>query len=375
MRYRVSLPDRRFGAQRLVGVPRDRRMKLLVDARSPDSRRRIERAALGLAARGHEVTWLGPVHAGAPASVRSLSLLELGRAQADVVIGAGAPFPTVLAGWLARARVLVLDLVHERVTRWSVVDRWAWHSLHAQGLIDETDADRWRDDLRGLERERVALWPPSGPVVATQAEHPDTEILERACERALARQRGRVFHGAVFLDRDGTLIREVGYLSEANGVELLPGAAAAVRRMRAAGYPAVVISNQAGVGRGLFPAARVHETMARLRERLRAEGAELDAIYFCPHRPEDECLCRKPGTALLERAADDLELSLRDSVMIGEKLLDAATGQRAGGTGVLVRTGYGRDEETKIQENAFGRPPDHVAEDLPDAANWWLSRL
>jgi D-glycero-D-manno-heptose 1,7-bisphosphate phosphatase len=350
-------------------------MKLLVDARSPNSRGRIERAALGLAARGHETIWLGPVPADAPATVRSLSLFELGRTQADVVIGAGTPFSTVLAGWLARARVLVHDLVHDRVATWSALDRWAWHSLYAQGLIEETEANRWRDDLRGLERERVALWPPTGATVATRAEHPDTEILERACERALARQRGRGFHGAVFLDRDGTLIREVGYLSDADGVELLPGAAAAVRRLRAAGFPAVVISNQAGVGRGLFPAARVHETMARLRERLRAEGAELDAIYFCPHRPEDECLCRKPGTALLERAADDLELSLRESVMIGDKLLDAATGQRAGGTGVLVRTGYGREEEAKVAENALGRPPDHVAEDLPDAASWWLSKL
>jgi D-glycero-D-manno-heptose 1,7-bisphosphate phosphatase len=350
-------------------------VNLLVDARSPHSTGRIERAALGLAARGHAVAWLGRRPPEVPANVRSLSLHELGRAQAEVVIGGGSPFPTVLAGWLARARVLVLDLAHERAVGWSALDRWAWHGLYAQGLIDEAEANRWRDELLGLERERLALWPPAGAPVATRAEHPDTEILERACERALARQRGRVFHGAAFLDRDGTLIREVGYLDDPEGLELLPGAAAAVRRLRAAGFPVVVISNQAGVGRGLFPSARVHETMARLRERLRAEGAELDAIYFCPHRPEDQCACRKPGTALLERAADDLELSLRDSVMIGDKWIDVATGQRAGGSGVLVRTGYGRDEEARLAESELDRPPDYVADDVADATSWWLARL
>jgi histidinol phosphatase-like enzyme len=96
---------------------------------------------------------------------------------------------------------------------------------------------------------------------------------------------------------------------------------------------------------------------------------ELDAIYFCPHRPEDGCRCRKPNPELLERAAEDQGLSLRDSVMVGDKRIDAATGQNAGGRGVLVRTGYGGDEEPD-PEVVTDRPPDAVCEDMGAAVEW-----
>jgi D-glycero-D-manno-heptose 1,7-bisphosphate phosphatase len=176
----------------------------------------------------------------------------------------------------------------------------------------------------------------------------------------------------VFLDRDGTLVIERGYLSDPDDIELLPGTAQALRELKAAGYPLVVISNQSGVGRGFYPESRVHEAMARLRHELRARGVELDAVYFCPHRPEAGCACRKPGTALLERAADDLELTLRHSVMVGDKMLDVETGHRAGAHGILLRTGYGRDEE---QRGADARTvPDAVCDDIAQAARWILER-
>jgi histidinol-phosphate phosphatase family protein len=292
-----------------------------------------------------------------------------------VIGGSGRPVATAVAGWLARAHVQVLDLDRARVARWGPVGRWAWHSLYGAGLLEERDAEAWRDHAFGLERERLALWSSQPPPFGADATHADTEVLERACERALARQRARAPRPGVFLDRDGTVIREVGYLADPSDVVPLPGAAAALRGLRSAGFPVVLISNQSGVGRGLFPLSRVYQVMARLRERLRAEGVELDAIYFCPHRPEEECRCRKPGTALLERAAEDLLISLRDSVMIGDKLLDTATAHAVGGQGVLVRTGYGRDEEGRIGAEGQARPPDHVCDDLEAAAAWWIERF
>jgi histidinol-phosphate phosphatase family protein len=175
----------------------------------------------------------------------------------------------------------------------------------------------------------------------------------------------------VFVDRDGTLVKEVGYLSDPADLVLLPGAARGIREAHAAGFPVIVVSNQSGVGRGLFPLSRVYAAMARLRALLREEGAEPDAIYFCPHRPEADCPCRKPRPGLLERAADDQLIDLRSSVMIGDKRLDPATGHAAGGAGVLVRTGYGREEERAAGE---GREPDAVCDDVAQAVRWFLDR-
>jgi histidinol-phosphate phosphatase family protein len=177
----------------------------------------------------------------------------------------------------------------------------------------------------------------------------------------------------VFADRDGTLVIERGYLSDPADLELLPGVPAALRRLHAAGWPVIVVSNQSGVGRGIFPLARVHEAMAALRHALRAHGVELDAIHFCPHRPEDGCDCRKPGVALLRRAAEDLDLSLARSVFVGDKRLDVDTGHRAGARGVLVRTGYGADAARELPV-AGEAPPDAVCADFAEAAAWILAR-
>lgn len=347
-------------------------MRILVDGRSLGGGSRMPVAAAGLALRGHEVHWLGPAGA-VPAGVTLpvvRGLLGLPGRQAEVVVGGGgAAFPAALAGWLAGARVMVLDLSTARLDRWRWLDRWAWDSIYAAGLVDDAEAPMLSLDTRGLERERIGLWPAVAPAGAPDPAHPDSEVLERACERALARERSRIPRPAVFLDRDGTLIRETGYLADPDAVELLPGAARALRDLAAAGYPLVVVSNQSGIARGLFSEARVHATMARLRAQLRARGVELTAIYFCPHHPEQGCPCRKPRPGLLERAADDLGLLLERSVMIGDKRIDAVAGREAGGRGVLVRTGYGREEE-----RAGGGAPvaDRVCEDLPGAAEWLL---
>jgi histidinol-phosphate phosphatase family protein len=187
-----------------------------------------------------------------------------------------------------------------------------------------------------------------------------------------SRARGHAPRPAAFVDRDGTLVVERGYLSHAEDLELLPHVARGLAILQRAGYAIVVLSNQSGVGRGFFPLARVYEAMAKLRRDLRAQGVDLDAVYFCPHRPEAGCACRKPGTALLRDAARNLNLALKRSVMIGDKLLDVETGHGAGGLGILLRTGYGADEEQRA--TSVGRPPDAIVNDLASAAEWLVAR-
>jgi len=348
--------------------------------RSAGGRSRMRRAALGLALRGHAVDWWGPpptpaeLPEGSAPSLRVMSgIRDLWGASADVALAdRGHPFAAARAAWFARADCLVLPLAHAEVARWGPLDRWAWHSLSAHGLIEGAEGGSFQDRPGELDLDRIALWPADEPYGdAVDSASTDVEILERACERALARHRARAPRGAVFVDRDGTLVKEVGYLSDPADLELLPGAARAIREAHAAGLPVVVVSNQSGVGRGLFPLSRVYAAMGRLRILLRAEGAEPDAIYFCPHRPDADCPCRKPRPGLLERAADDLVLDLPSSVMIGDKRLDPATGHAAGAAGVLVRSGYGREEE---KAEGQWRAPDAVCDDVAQAVRWFLDR-
>lgn len=349
-------------------------MKVLVHGRSAAAGRgRLRLGVAGLALRGHDVRWLG---AGAPEVSGVLEVprpRELAGFAADAVVGGPYVSGVAFAGWRARARVLLTATGADSLSKWSLVDRWAWDSLHATALIEERDADGARTHAKELPLERFALWSDAEPPATPDVTHPDVEILERALERALARQARRAPRAAAFVDRDGTLVVEHGYLADPAAIELLPGVPAALRVLRDAGIPVIVVSNQAGVGRGLYPLERAYATMARLRTLLRGHGVELDAIYFCPHRPDEGCACRKPGTALLERAAEDQVLTLPASMMVGDKRLDAATAHAAGGFGVLVRTGYGREEEQRIGDGEFERAPDRVFDDLAGAAAWFLA--
>jgi len=336
-------------------------------------RARLRNAALGLARRGHLVHWHGPPPPDAAGLVQVPAGFALARLETDVVLGTGGrPLPAALLGRVVRARCMVLALSRGDLERWGTLERIAWHSLYCLGLVEPGERDALRRGRHGLELERLASWSDQEPPGEPDPAHPDTEILERACERAMARQRSHAPRAAVFLDRDGTLVVERGYLADPADIELLPGVAGALRRLKAAGFALVVISNQSGVGRGLFPASRVHEAMARLRGALRASSVELDAIYFCPHRPEAGCACRKPATGLLERAAEDLVLTLQGSAMVGDKRLDAETGRRAGALGILVRSGYGRDEERGLEGADAAVRPDAVCEDLAEAAAFVL---
>lgn len=348
-------------------------MRLIVDGESVGALPRLCRALGGVALRGQDVVWSGP---GAPRvpGIRALGDLEARETAADVVVGAALPRRVSDLGRRARASAMVLHLNASELRGWNLWERWGWESLFTLALAEESEAGALRDAVGDrLPLERFALWSSAPPAETPDATHPDTDILERALERALARSRGAALRSAAFVDRDGTLVVERGYLSDPAGLELLPDVPAALRLLRSAGHPVVVISNQAGVGRGKFPLARVYEVMAGLRRLLRAEGVELDAIRFCPHAPDAGCACRKPGTLLFEQVAEDLQLALRASVMIGDKRLDAAAGHAIEGTGALVRSGYGREEEARIGDGTYP-VPDRVFDTLLGAAEWFVTR-
>ena len=185
--------------------------------------------------------------------------------------------------------------------------------------------------------------------------------------------------GAVFLDRDGTLIEEVGYLDRPERLELYPWSADAIRALNRTGLRIVLVSNQSGVARGFFTEAvvqAIHDHLARL---LAAGGARIDAYYYCPHHPDGKvaefarvCDCRKPARGLVDRAVRELGIDPRRSFVVGDRWLDVALAQAVGARGVLVRTGYGLTEEARPVD---GLAADAIVDNLVEAASWVLRNL
>jgi D-glycero-D-manno-heptose 1,7-bisphosphate phosphatase len=151
----------------------------------------------------------------------------------------------------------------------------------------------------------------------------------------------------VVLDRDGTIIEEREYLSEPEQIALLPGVGAALRELQQMGFGMVVITNQSGVGRGIFDQTQLQRLHERLRELLEREGVHLDGLYVCPHKPDDDCVCRKPKLGLLQKAAQELDFNLANCIVIGDKACDIEMGHAAGALTFLVRTGYGAQVENE----------------------------
>jgi D-glycero-D-manno-heptose 1,7-bisphosphate phosphatase len=183
---------------------------------------------------------------------------------------------------------------------------------------------------------------------------------------------------AVFIDRDGTLTEEVGYVNHPKRLRLLPRSAEAILRLNTAGVAAVVVTNQAGVARGYFSEDTLHAVNGALARQLKDAGAQLDGLYVCPHHPREgeppfrmDCDCRKPKPGMLLRAAADLGLDLTTSVVIGDKPSDLAVAPAVGARSVLVLTGYGLGE-WEYRRATFPVQPDHVAGDLLDAVDWIL---
>jgi D-glycero-D-manno-heptose 1,7-bisphosphate phosphatase len=177
----------------------------------------------------------------------------------------------------------------------------------------------------------------------------------------------------LFIDRDGTLSHEVGYVNHPSRFRLFPWSIDAVRRVNASPFLAVLVTNQAGVARGYFPETLVQAVHASLRASLEAGGARLDGIYYCPHHPSVgeppyrvDCDCRKPRPGLLRRAAEDLGIDLATSWVVGDRGGDLQLAWSVGARGALVRTGYGLGELTHNAPR-WARPPDLVADHLLEA--------
>jgi D-glycero-D-manno-heptose 1,7-bisphosphate phosphatase len=183
---------------------------------------------------------------------------------------------------------------------------------------------------------------------------------------------------AIFLDRDGTLNVEDGHITSPERFRLYSFAAEAVRLINQSGWKAIVLTNQSGIARDYFTEATLIEIHELMRESLRLQGARLDAIYYCAHHPDYGlppyrlvCDCRKPKPGLAEMAARDFNLDLNRCYVIGDRYRDVEAGHAAGARGVMVMTGYGR-EEYQTDRERWPRQPDYVAEDLLDAVKWIL---
>lgn len=176
---------------------------------------------------------------------------------------------------------------------------------------------------------------------------------------------------AVFLDRDGTICEEVGYLNHVSRFRMFPFVAAALRRLNESGYPVIVVSNQSGVARGYFPESLVQQVNHVMEQQLSEGGAKVDAVYYCPHASSENCSCRKPKTGMLERAAREHCIDLQRSFVVGDRHGDIELAHNAKARGILVRTGYGEGE---LAWHAAKWParPDFVANDLAQAVDWIL---
>jgi D-glycero-D-manno-heptose 1,7-bisphosphate phosphatase len=165
---------------------------------------------------------------------------------------------------------------------------------------------------------------------------------------------------AVFLDRDGTLIEEVNYLSRVEDLRIFPYSAEAIRLLKNLGFLIVVITNQSGIGRGVYDEAAMGGIHTKIQEDL---NGVIDAFYFCPHMPDGGCSCRKPNIGMIEAACRDHSINMEASWMIGDKDIDVEAGRNAGLLTILVLTGYGLEHQKLLKMQ-----PDFISRDLLEAA-------
>lgn len=186
---------------------------------------------------------------------------------------------------------------------------------------------------------------------------------------------------AVFLDRDGTLVEDMGYINHIDRLHIFPWSATAVRRLNEAGLKVIVVTNQGGVAMGYFPEKLVEDINNKIRQELIKSGARLDAIYYCPHHPNGivpeyrgDCKCRKPHPGMLHRAEQEFDIDLKESFFVGDRYRDVETAFGIGAAGIMVLSGYGKGEY-EYQRGTWPRTPDFVAGNLSDAADWILDQV
>ncbi|MCU0641276.1 MAG: D-glycero-beta-D-manno-heptose 1,7-bisphosphate 7-phosphatase [Candidatus Margulisbacteria bacterium] len=179
---------------------------------------------------------------------------------------------------------------------------------------------------------------------------------------------------AVFVDRDGTIIEDTGYISSPQEVRFIPGSIAALKRLNQAGFKVIVITNQSGVARGYFSENMLQSVDKAIHRQVLNGGAHIDAFYYCPHHPDhgvypyrQECACRKPHPGMILKGAREHQVDLSHSFMIGDHRCDVAAGKNAGVKTVFVTTGHGSQEQNKLPA-----PPDRIVPDLAAAVDWIL---
>ena len=184
---------------------------------------------------------------------------------------------------------------------------------------------------------------------------------------------------AVFLDRDGTINEDIGYLNHPSQLKLLPKSAEAIKLLNEAGFKIITISNQSGVARGILTEDMLQTIDKKLQKEVLKGGGYIDGMYYCPHHPEHgvypyklECECRKPHNGLIKKASKEYGIDTKISYMVGDKLSDIETGKKSGTKTILVLTGKGKkaSESKEIKE----LEPDHIAKNLYDAVKWILKK-
>ncbi|MDH5726891.1 MAG: D-glycero-beta-D-manno-heptose 1,7-bisphosphate 7-phosphatase, partial [Nitrospira sp.] len=175
----------------------------------------------------------------------------------------------------------------------------------------------------------------------------------------------------IFLDRDGTLNADPGYITSPDQLELFPGVPETLARLKRAGARLILVTNQSGIARGLLSQDDLAVVHAKLKRILDGAGASLDAIYFCPHHPDDGCDCRKPNPGMIDQAVRERRVDLERAYLIGDHVRDIELAKRIGARSVLVTTGVVRPQESeRLKETALA--PDWIASSMTEAADWLL---
>jgi len=185
---------------------------------------------------------------------------------------------------------------------------------------------------------------------------------------------------AVFIDRDGTINEQMGYVNHISRFVLLPGTAEGIRLLNRHQYLAIIVSNQSGVARGYFPMELIDRVHAHMKDLLAKEGANIDGIFFCPHYPRGnvpeysvECDCRKPRTGLVQKACEEFDIDMKNSYVIGDRCSDIELAERSNLQGIMVTTGYGLGDIEYVLPNKPFKPL-HIARDFLHAVRWIIER-